>query len=64
MLKVSGSISTKTGVAPTSLMASAVAIKVKGDVKTASPGPMPLAIRAMSRASVPEAQATACLTPV
>ena len=36
-----GSISTKTGVAPSSWITSAVAIKVKGVVKMASPGPTP-----------------------
>ena len=49
-------MSTNTGVAPTWLMASAVAKKVKGVVITSSPGPMPRARRAMTRASVPELQ--------
>ena len=44
-------------------MTSAVAMKVKGVVKMASPGPTLYAMRAMSKASVPEAQATACFTP-
>jgi len=56
-------MSTKTGVAPRRLMTSAVAMKVKGDVKTASPGPISSAISAMRRASVPEAQPTACFAP-
>ena len=38
-LKVSGSISTKTGVAPSRLITSAVAINVNGVVKMRSPGP-------------------------
>ncbi len=63
MLKVAASMSQNTGVAPSRLTTSAVAMKVKGVVKTACPGPMPRAMRAMSRASVPEAQPTACLTP-
>ena len=63
MLKVAGSMSTKTGVAPKRLITSAVAMKVKGVVKTASPGPISRAMSAMRRASVPDAQPTACLTP-
>ncbi|OQC23052.1 MAG: hypothetical protein BWX71_02190 [Deltaproteobacteria bacterium ADurb.Bin072] len=41
MLKVPGSMSTNTGVAPSSETTSAVATKVNGVVKTASPGPTP-----------------------
>lgn len=64
ILKVHSSTSTKTGVAPSSATTSAVAKKVNGGTKTASPGPIPQAIRGMSRASVPEAQITQCLAPV
>lgn len=59
MLKDTGSMSANTGVAPSRATASAVAMKVKGEVKTASPGPTPRASRAMIRPSVPEAQPTA-----
>ena len=59
MLKVSGSMSTKTGLAPRRWMTPAVAKKVKGEVMTSSPGPTSRAIRAMSRASVPEETPTA-----
>ena len=52
-LQVSGSMSAKTGVAPTRTTTSAVAAKVKAGVITSSPGPMPRAIRLISRASVP-----------
>ena len=62
-LKVLGSMSTNTGVAPRRLITSAVAKKVKGVVKIASPGPTFSAIRAMSRESVPDAQPIQCLTP-
>jgi len=41
MLYVLGSISTKTGVAPSRLITSAVATNVNGVVKIASPGPTP-----------------------
>ena len=60
---LSSSTSTNTGSAPTWLMASAVAKKVNGVVITSSPGPMPRARRAMTRASVPELQPTAWATP-
>jgi hypothetical protein len=63
MLKVRSSMSTKTGVAPTLLMLSAVAKKLKGVVMTSSPGPMPRARRPMTRASVPELTPMACLVP-
>ena len=59
MLKVSASTSTKTGVAPTSATASAVAQKVKVGQNTASPRPMPFAIRIITSASVPLASMTA-----
>ena len=54
MLKVTGSISTKTGVAPTRAIAPAVAKKVNGVVMTSSPTPIPSTMREMSRASEPE----------
>src|SRR5271157_4395862 len=63
MLKVTGSMSTKTGFAPTRAMEPAVAMKLKGDVMTSSPGPMPAAIKERTRASVPEAQPMANLAP-
>ena len=56
MLKVSGSMSTKTGTPPSRLMAPAVAKKVKGVVMTSSPGFRSRAQRASMRASDPEAQ--------
>jgi len=46
-------MSTKTGVAPVWDIASTVAMKVKGTVMTSSPGPIPAAIKAKQRASVP-----------
>ena len=49
--------------APKSWMTSAVAIKVKGVVKTASPLPIPFANSDMSNASVPEAQVTQYFVP-
>ena len=45
ILNVSGQISTKTGVAPTSLITSAVAIKVWDGIITSSPEPIPAALR-------------------
>ena len=48
--------------APASATTSAVAAKVNAGTKTASPGPMSHARRTSSSASVPLAQATACLT--
>src|SRR5262245_18706554 len=59
ILKVAGSISTKTGFARSRQTASAVAKKVKGDVITSSPGWMRSAISASRSASDPEAQPTA-----
>ncbi len=49
MLQVSGSMSTNTGVAPSSTMTSAVAMKENGVVITSSPGPTPSAISAISK---------------
>jgi len=63
ILKVSGSISTKTGLAPVKTMLLTEAIKVKGVVMTSSPGPISWANRATWRAVVPEEVAMACLTP-
>jgi predicted anti-sigma-YlaC factor YlaD len=63
ILKVRGSISTKTGFAPTSAMTSAVAMKLNGVVMTSSPRPMPSAINAINSVSVPLLAATQCLTP-
>ena len=51
---VSGSMSTKTGFAPTNAIASAVAIKVFDTVITSSPGPILQARSAKARASVPD----------
>ena len=59
-LYVTGSISTKIGVAPTRAIAPAVAKKVYGVVMTSSPCPIPSAMRQMSKASVPEETPTAC----
>jgi hypothetical protein len=64
ILQVTGSMSTNTGVAPSSTMASAVAMKVKGVVITSSPRPTPSAISAISNASVPEATVMQWRAPV
>ena len=56
MLKVTGSMSTKTGCAPTRHTQLAVAKKVKLGKMTSSPAPIPSAIMANSRASLPDAQ--------
>src|SRR5271157_586692 len=56
-------MSTNTGVAPRRAMTSAVVIKVKVVVKTASPGPTPSAIRGRRRASVPLEQARQYFVP-
>ena len=53
MLHVVGSMSTKTGLAPTIQIASAVAKKVLATVMTSSPGPMPSAMKDSQSASVP-----------
>src|SRR5665213_341091 len=63
MLKVRGSMSAKTGVAPQRRMELTEAKKVKGVVTTTSPGPMSRAAIASQRASVPLAQPTANGTP-
>ena len=62
-LKVTGSISTKTGLAPIRAMEPAVAKNVYGLVMTSSPEPIPSAISAISRASVPEETPHACAQP-
>ena len=63
-LKVAGSISASTGVAPARRMALTDAKKLKGVVMTAwRPAPMPAAASASQRASVPEEHPIAWLTP-
>src|SRR5271157_547205 len=64
MLKVSASMSAKTGFAPVNRMLFAVAIKVNGVVMTSSPFPMPFANNATCRAAVPELTAIAWSTPM
>ena len=54
MLRVTGSISANTGVAPTSMMTLAVATHDTGVVMTSSPGPMPAMRSAISMVQVPE----------
>ncbi len=61
ILKVTGSISTNTGFAPSLAIQPAVAKKVKGVVITRSPCPVSRAIRARSSASVPEETPSAYL---
>ena len=56
-------MSINIGVAPTNEITSVVAKYEKLVVKTASPLPMFFAIRGISKASVPLAQVTQCLTP-
>jgi hypothetical protein len=53
-------MSTKTGRAPTALIASAVAIKVWATVITSWPGPTPTARSTNSSAAVPLATPTQC----
>ena len=62
--QVSGSISTNTGVAPARTIISAVAANVNGVVMTSSPGPIPMAIKGISNASVPEEQVMQWRLPV
>ena len=64
ILQLSGSMSTKTGLPPSSTIISAVAAKVKGVVMTSSPGFRSSAISAISSASVPLATVMQCLAPV
>ena len=59
MLKVTGSISTKTGSTPSRASDPAVAKNEYGVVMTLSPGPNSSAIHASKSASLPEAQAIA-----
>ena len=54
MFRVTGSMSAKTGVAPSRAITPAVAKKEYGVVTTSSPGPMSSAMRATSSASVPD----------
>ena len=60
-MNVSGSISTKTGLAPTIPIDSDVATKVNAVEITSSPSPISNALSAKCKASVPELSATACL---
>ena len=53
MLRVRGSISTKTGLAPTATTTLAVATQVTAVVMTSSPGPMPAMRKATSMVAVP-----------
>src|SRR5207244_1042421 len=62
-LKLFSSTSANTGVAPTSAMTSAVAVKVKLGQITASPGPIPCAISTKISASVPLAHVTTWRAP-
>ena len=64
MLKVSGRMSTKTGLAPSLEMDPTVAKNVKGTVITSSPDPTPSAINANKSASLPDATPTACDAPI
>ena len=52
-----------SGNAPSRTMEPIVAKKVKGDVTTASPGPISRAMSAARMASVPEDRPMACGTP-
>jgi hypothetical protein len=63
IVNVAGSMSTKTGVAPTIVTASGVAKNVKDGVTTSSPRPASSARNAMTNASVPEFTPTACAVP-
>ncbi len=56
-------MSTKTGLAPVRAIDPAVAKKVYGVVITSSPGPIPSAISAISRASLPDETVTAWAQP-
>jgi hypothetical protein len=63
IVKVSGSMSTNTGVAPAYTIAAAVATKVNGTVITSSPAPMPAASSARCSALVPEFTPIASAVP-
>ena len=58
-----GSMSINTGVAPTAVIASAVAIKVCATVITSSPGCSPSAANTIWRAAVPVLTAMQCSVP-
>ena len=58
ILNVSGSISAKTGCAPTIPIASVVATNVNAVVITSSPAPISNALNAKCSASVPELSVT------
>ena len=62
-LNVVGSMSAKTGVAPSRATAPAVAKNDIAVVITSSPGPIPSAHSAASSASVPDDTAIACASP-
>ena len=64
MLKVSGSMSTKTGFAFSRATSPADAKNVNGLVITSSPGPTPSAIRETRSASVPDETPIACAAPI
>lgn len=59
-LKVTGSMSANTGVAPVSRTELAVAAKVNEGTTTSSPAPIPAATSASRSAEVPEFTATQC----
>ena len=61
MFQVSGSTSTKTGVAPTYLIGFTVATKVITGTITSSPGPIPSSYSARCNAAVPLCVETALL---
>src|SRR3569832_2371571 len=63
MLKVASSTSTNSGFAPVSATASPVAQNVNDGHSTASPGPTPLAISTMIKATKPHTQNTTNLAP-
>ena len=60
---VSGSISTKTGVAPVNMIELTVALKVWPTVMTSSPGPRPRPSKMHMSATVPLLTAIACFVP-
>ena len=57
-------MSTNTGLAPASKIELVDAKKLKGVVMTSSPPPIPKALSATTKASVPEAHVRACFTPI
>src|SRR6266536_5027886 len=64
MLKVTGSMSTKTGTASWCSGARPLAMKLSAGTSTSSPGPTPSANRASARAAVPLARPMQWLTPI